>query len=327
MNNLAKEIKNGSFHQLYLLMGEEDYLRKQFRDRLKEALIPPDSPGASMNLHYFREKEASLETVLDLLGTVPFFGDRRLIILEDSQLFKNAPDPLLDSFARMPEGACLMFVEKKPDERTKIFKALKAQGVLARFEQQKPPTLMAWCRGRFLEAGLGFSDSALSLLVNQAGPDMNNLKNEQDKLIGYCLEKGQIGEEDVLEICVRDPQDTVFAMVRASASGDTEEALRLYGDLLKRREAPLKILALLARQYRLVLQYLERGSRTDKELVRSMGISPFALKEYASLGRILTAEQAMKALEACGNTDESIKNGKVSDRLGVELLLAGSDRS
>mgnify|MGYP002243766375 CR=1 FL=1 len=40
MKSLNEDLKTGQFKQIYLLYGEEAYLKKQYRDRLTKALLP-----------------------------------------------------------------------------------------------------------------------------------------------------------------------------------------------------------------------------------------------------------------------------------------------
>ena len=85
MQRLNEDIKTGQLKNLYLLYGEEAYLRRQYRDRLKTAIIGEDT----MNYHYFEGKDISVGEIIDLAETMPFFADRRLIVLENSNLFKS----------------------------------------------------------------------------------------------------------------------------------------------------------------------------------------------------------------------------------------------
>ena len=48
MQRINDDIKTGQLKKIYLLCGEEAYLRKQYRDRLKEAIIGDDT----MNYYY-----------------------------------------------------------------------------------------------------------------------------------------------------------------------------------------------------------------------------------------------------------------------------------
>ena len=85
MQRLIQDIKTGNFNQIYLLYGEEAYLRRQYRDRLKEAIIGDDT----MNYHYYEGKNIAVGEVIDQAQTLPFFAEKRLILVENSGLFKS----------------------------------------------------------------------------------------------------------------------------------------------------------------------------------------------------------------------------------------------
>ena len=86
MQTLNEDLKNGTFRLVYLLYGEEMFLKKSYKNRLREGISGDDT----MNYHYFEGKGIDVEEIISLADTMPFFGERRLIILEDSGFFKNA---------------------------------------------------------------------------------------------------------------------------------------------------------------------------------------------------------------------------------------------
>ena len=86
MKRIAQDIKEGRFSKIYLLYGEESYLRRQYRDNLRNALIPSDD---TMNISMFSGKDINVNEVADLTGTMPFFAERRVIIIENSGWLKN----------------------------------------------------------------------------------------------------------------------------------------------------------------------------------------------------------------------------------------------
>ena len=93
MKSLNEDLKSGQLNQVYLLYGEEAYLKKQYRDRLRNALISPDD---TMNYAYYEGKGVNVKEVIDLAETLPFFAERRLIVLENTGFFKNASPELAD---------------------------------------------------------------------------------------------------------------------------------------------------------------------------------------------------------------------------------------
>ncbi|MDE6816246.1 MAG: DNA polymerase III subunit delta, partial [Lachnospiraceae bacterium] len=90
MNRINEDIKTGQWKQMYLLYGEEAYLRKQYRDRLKAAIAGDDA----MNCNFYEGKNLPVGEVIDLAETLPFFADRRLIVIQGSGLFKSGGEEL-----------------------------------------------------------------------------------------------------------------------------------------------------------------------------------------------------------------------------------------
>ena len=77
MQRLIQDLKSGDFKKIYLLYGQEAYLRKQYKDKLKEAMIGDDT----MNFSYYEGKDFTVGEVIDQAETMPFFADRRLILI------------------------------------------------------------------------------------------------------------------------------------------------------------------------------------------------------------------------------------------------------
>ena len=84
MKSLIEDIKTGQFNNIYLLYGEEAYLKKQYKEKLRNAIIPSDD---TMNYAYFEGKGTSVNEVIELAETLPFFAERRLLILENTGWF------------------------------------------------------------------------------------------------------------------------------------------------------------------------------------------------------------------------------------------------
>ena len=140
MKILSQHIKSGEFKSVYLIYGAEDYLRKQYRDKMKLAIVGEDT----MNYSYFEGKGISVKGLIDLGETLPFFSERRLIIVENSGFFSSSQDELAAYLKEMPETACFIFVEKDVDKRNKLFKTISSLGYAANMVPPDERTLMRW---------------------------------------------------------------------------------------------------------------------------------------------------------------------------------------
>ena len=108
MKTIDEDIKSGQFKRVYLLFGEEAYLKHQYKRKLKQALVASDD---TMNFSSFEGKDTNPKAIIDLAETLPFFADRRLILIENSGFFKNSCEELAAYLPELPESTCLVFVE------------------------------------------------------------------------------------------------------------------------------------------------------------------------------------------------------------------------
>ena len=109
-----KILSRDNLRHIYLLYGEEDYLKKQYRDRLVKAMLPE---GDTVNYAHYEGKGLPVGEIIDLAETMPFFAERRLIVIEDSGLFKSSAAEFADYIKNLPETTCFLFVENEIDKQ------------------------------------------------------------------------------------------------------------------------------------------------------------------------------------------------------------------
>lgn len=254
MKDLIEDIRKKEFQKVYLLCGEEPYLRQLYKKKLTEAVLPE---GDTMNLSVYTGKNVDPKAVIDQAETMPFFADKRLILLEDTGFFKNASPELADYIKSMPDTTCMVFVEEEVDKRGKLYKAVKSVGRIVEFGRQDERSLMRWILSSVKKEGKQITESAMRLFLEKAGDDMGNIQMELEKLFCYTLDKNEILPEDVEEICITRTENKIFDMIRAVAQKQQKKAMDLYYDLLALKEPPMRILFLIARQFNQLLQMKE----------------------------------------------------------------------
>lgn len=320
MKNILEDIKSGQLKQVYLLYGEEGYLRKQYRDKLKSAFFPePDT----MNCNYLEGKNINIGAVIDLAETMPFFAEKRLIIIENSELFKHGGEKLAEYMRELPPTVYFVFSESQIDKRSKLFKAVRDAGRAVEFPAQDTATLMKWILGIVKRENKEISRTAVELLLEKTGSDMENIRSELEKLICYTLEKEGITQEDVETVCTRRMENQIFDMINAIAEKRQKQALFLYYDLLALKEPPMRILFLIARQFNLLLQVKEAKKKgyDNKTIAQKTGLHNFIVGKYAAQAGKFRTEYLRQALTDCVMAEEAVKTGKMNDKLSVELLI------
>ena len=267
MKNIQADIKSGNFKQVYLLYGEEAYLKQQYKQNLVKALNPD---GDTMNFNHYEGKGIDVKQLIDLCETMPFFAERRVVLLEDTGFFKNK-----------------------------------------------------WAAGILGKAGKKITQRDMELLLTKTGTDMGNLRMEMEKLISYTEGRDVVTAEDIEEICTTQTTNRIFDMVRAVTEKNQKRALELYYDLLTLKEPPMRILFLLAKQYRqlLLAKQFAAAGLAQTEIASKLGVPGFVVRNITTCARAYTISELEQAVKDFVDAEESVKTGRLEDKLSVELLI------
>lgn len=319
MKTIDQDIKSGQLKNIYLLYGEEQYLIRQYRDKLQKAVAGDDT----MNLGVFSGEAINQKEIVDLAETLPFFAERRLILIEDSGLFKKGAEELADYMASVPETTYFVFVEKEVDRKTKMYKEVKKAGSVVEFAKQTDDILMRWIEGRIKKNGKNITKDAYHLFVQKTGSDMENIDKELEKLLCYTLDKETIEISDVEEITTERIENKIFDMIDAVAMHQQKKALELYYDLLALREAPMRIMYLVSSQFKrlLVVQVMTSQGFGKKDIASKAGCPEWALRKYQSQCRAFTTEQLKQAVRDGVEYETAVKTGHMNDQMAVELFI------
>ena len=176
---INEQIKTGEFQSVYLLYGEEEYLKKQYRDKLKKAISGDDT----MNYSYFEGNKIVVKEVIDMANTLPFFAEKRLIIIENSGFFKSSQEELADFIKNMPDYLIFVFVESEVDKRNKVYKAVSTAGYICEMKQQSTSVLVQWIVTLLKNEGKTIDRPAVDLLLSKTGAGMDLIYAEVEKLV------------------------------------------------------------------------------------------------------------------------------------------------
>lgn len=335
-NNLsAKEYK-----PVYLLYGEEAYLRNYYKNALKAALV---SEGDNLNYSYYEGNGVDPNEVVGMIQTMPFMAEHRVVIVENTGWFAKAGGEasegddekasgktagLQNAIKELGEDIVLIFCEEKVDKRSKLFKAVSQKGVAEEYALQTEDMLARWVANIAKGANCQMDARTAYYLVSEVGLDMLLLKNEMDKLTAWSLEKGTITIEDVDTVCTHQITNKIFDMITAIATHHQKEALNLYYDLLSLRESPFHILSLLVRQYTQMLEVKDLMNRNQpvNMIAQKLNSKDWIIKRLQDSCRRMSLKDIRNALEMCARADEDIKTGNLTDMMSVELLIVNCSK-
>ena len=319
------DIKSRQFKNVYLLYGEESYLKRFYKNKLKEAVL---GEGDTMNMAVFDAGSFDVHEVMGLCDTMPFFAEHRLVLAQDTGLFKTGDDELIAYIDRIPDTTVLVFVEDVVDKRGRMYKAVAKRGRVVDMARLTPAELEKWVMAALKKNDRRISGRAFELFLSKVGDSLENVDKELEKLVDYTYGRDAITQEDVEAVCTVQVESKVFDMIDAMVAGKSKSALDLYYDLLTLKEPPMRILFLIARQYNLLLKtrLLMDDHASKAETASGLGVAEWLAAKYMRMAGGYSSGWLEECVRDCVQAEEDVKTGRMNDKLSVELIITRFSR-
>lgn len=247
---LESKITNRSLAPVYLVLGEEDYLRDKALAVLKRAALGEEQDDG-FNCDVFHGDEDTADRVLSCAMEIPVFASRRLVVLKQAEKWPaRETERWLPYLSAPHESTTLVFSAPKLDRRLKWTQVLMQQAVVVDCDPLPDRQVLAWINEEAAGLGLTVQEAAAQLLKEAAGGSLYALRRELEKLSAYVPAGRPVLIDDVETLRGTEPGASVFDLTIAIGSGAPGRALTILARNLDAGEAPLRILGALVWQYR-----------------------------------------------------------------------------
>ncbi|MCI3923201.1 DNA polymerase III subunit delta [Paenibacillus sp. TRM 82003] len=328
----AREWSQGTIRPVYILHGAETYVMGEWIELLVQTAVNPDTRDFALSKYDLTE--TPLETVIEDAETLPFLSERKVVVASGAFFLTGGRDPskvehrveALQTYAASPaEHAVLVLTvpADKLDERKKLVKALKASAIVLPFPLLGPAELQQWVKKKASGWGTTIEDEAVEELLTCVGGSCAKLASEIEKLSLYAGKGETIRKEMVSTLAVRTSEQNVFLLVEEIAKLRPERAMTIFHDLLREKEEPIKLLVLIARQFRMMLgaKELAKQGFSQAQIASQLGAHPFAIKMAAEQAKRFRSETLERLMKELADLDYAMKTGGIDKQLGLELFI------
>jgi DNA polymerase-3 subunit delta len=315
-------IREGDPAPLYWIHGKERFLVDRAVALLKERVLAAATRDFNYDLFY--GKEAGAQKILAAARTLPMMAKRRLIVVRDADGLDAKQLGELAPYVESPSPeSCVVFVADKADLRMKFFGPFKKKGVLLKLDPLPDRQIPAFVRSEAAARGLKLEGGAAELIADEVGAELGQLVDAVERLALYAGERKAIGAADVEAVVQTTRQRSVFELCDAVGMGDRARALTALGSLLGAREPALRVLAMIGRTVRQLLQardFLDHGGRRGG-LAERLGVPPFVADKLEAQARKWGGGELAAMHGAIYRADLALKSSKVEDDRVMELLV------
>jgi DNA polymerase-3 subunit delta len=342
IDQIVKSWKAGKAAPVYVLHGEEDFLRSELLHLAPELLVT-DEATRSFNFDQLYGSETSLGDVLTMAAGYPMMADRRLVIVREAEKVlrakptgaatskkkKGSDDPLQNYLERPNPDCVLIFdMEKFGARNQSPFKELAAKAQVVEFGLLKDAEAADWIKSRAAYHKKKMSPEAARLMVAQLGISLGLLASELEKLSIYVGDRDEITAKDVESLTGASRERSVFELTKAIGMANREGAAQILLRMLRTGKDQRQFsLIMLARHFEQLLIARElsaqgQNERAIAEALQLHGGAAYFVKETIASARKFTRERLDNALKAIVSAEEATRQrGHTNDELLMEMLL------
>ncbi|MCE5272210.1 DNA polymerase III subunit delta [bacterium] len=331
LNDIISQSRQGRFHAVYFLHGDESRLTRQAVEVILECAV--DKATADFNFDRFHGGDLNLEKLVTVLDTPPMMAPRRVVLLRDLEKAALPAKEFLSNWAVRPGSGTLLVLAA--GERVRIDRKKASPKWAARLEEHaasalfwplKEPELMRWLGWQAERRGKSLDSRASFELYARLGGDLDRLADEIEKLSVYCGARLEITRQDVLDLSAYQTGGTVFDWLDALAGGETLKAISLARHLLTAGESAVGALALATGHYTTLLKVRRMNAARipAEQIKRSLGLAqrpPEAVKAVFAQAAARSQASLERALALLLEADRRLKTSSLPDNILLESLI------
>lgn len=314
---------------IYLIYGDENYIIKNELNKIID-----NSNVVEDNIIKYNLDEVNVSDVIDEACMISMFDSKKVIICEKCSFLtvenKKEINHDIDSLIRYInspfEDVYLIFVveNQRLDERKKIVKELKKCSKVVECKKQESHNLNNYIYEYFKSNSYNIDMSLVRLIVDKVKYDLTNIINECDKLMNYKDNDKNITKEDVESVIRDNIEDNIFSLTNAIMEKNVSKAIKIYNDLTLMGEEEIKLIVMIANQFRSILQVklMVKNGYKERDMASIIGEHPYRVK--LALSSNYTIKELINKLKGLEKLDFDIKTGNIDKKFGFELFLLGT---
>ena len=311
IQDVIQQAAEGSLEPAYVLVGPERLLIERVVTAVRGAIESAGTPGFNVDL--FEGKGLDAATVVSVARTLPMLAQRRFVLVRHvDAMTPSEQTSLADYLTHTNESTTLVLTAEKLDGRGKLAKTAKKKGSLVEVKSLRGRELRAFVRSEVDGRGHGIATDAIEALLDAVGDDLAAIDDAVERLSLFVGAGQRIDAHAVATCVTRVRVESVWSLVDAIGLKDVRQGMAAAQSLLDGREPPLRLLAMVARQLRIVARMREALSKglRPQEAAKQAGAPPFKAADLTASARQFSAQSLGEAFELIARTDTALKSSK-----------------
>ncbi|MFH1406579.1 MAG: DNA polymerase III subunit delta [Candidatus Omnitrophota bacterium] len=310
-------------HAIYLLAGEEAYLKERFLGLIKSSIFGKQENNIDSDS--FKATESRAGEIIDCARTLAFSSGKRLVIIKDPEKFSPQDKELLIEFFKTPpQDTCIVMDTDDGRLLEGFFRSLPKNVQIKKFAKLKHFELKDWLENEIKSRKLKIDAQGINAIEELQGADLGAMSNTLDILKLYAeAKKKALTRDDIERLCGAISAKTGFELVNAIDNKDADSALKILENLSKQGKRYQEIMGILIWYFGRMLKArrLLKEGVSKQEISSKVKVPHYLLEEFLKEVRAVSEDALLKYSDELLETEAAVKTGKIQENLALELCV------
>ena len=306
-------------YNVYLITGSNDsVINNTVSDILKQVNCDDN------NKIIYNLKENTISDVIEEANTVSLFRSNKVILVYSSSIDKLDDEELIMYLNNYNKDVYLIFIVEKSDARKKIVKLINEKGISIDSDNVDKSYNKNYVVSYLKDNGYKMNSNVIECFLSRVSDNINDIRNELDKLFIYKLDDKNISLDDVKLITYDNTDNIIYEFTNALLEKDENKAISMYHSFIDSNMAIDYILASIYNSYRTLYQIKELNKNNSiRDISKTIGKKEYYVEKMLYRSMNYNDNELLDIIHTLAMIDKNYKSGLCNPVMEVELFILG----
>lgn len=306
-------------YNVYLITGSNDsVINNTVSDILKQVNCDDN------NKIIYNLKENTISDVIEEANTVSLFRSNKVILVYSSSIDKLDDEELIMYLNNYNKDVYLIFIVEKSDARKKIVKLINEKGISIDSDNVDKSYNKNYVVSYLKDNGYKMNSNVIECFLSRVSDNINDIRNELDKLFIYKFDDKNISLDDVKLITYDNTDNIIYEFTNALLEKDENKAISMYHSFIDSNMAIDYILASIYNSYKTLYQIKELNKNNSiRDISKTIGKKEYYVEKMLYRSMNYNDNELLDIIHTLAMIDKNYKSGLCNPVMEVELFILG----
>ena len=303
---------------IYLLIGNDSNI---IENTIKEILSKVEYN--TNNKVIYNLKDNSILDIINEANTLSLLPSRKVILVYNSDsIFQSQDEDLIKYLNNYNKDVYIIFITEKSDSRKKIYKEFEKNSKIINITSDNDNYPIEFIKKYLSDNKYKMDSNLIDYLLSRTKNNIDNIKNELDKLFLYKIDDKIITKDDIDELTYNNEDNIMYEFTNAILEKNNNKAISMYHSFIEDNTSIDYLLVSIYNSYKTLYQVkVLNKDKSISDIAKIIGKKEYFVKKTLERSMDYTERELEDIIKHLSSIDKNYKKGLINPVHTLELTI------